>query len=215
MTYDFPSAPSVGVPMKPAQASQAARDLLALRRSAGKRALNSPGPAPAQLDRLLEIAARVPDHRRLGPWRFIVFEGDAREHFNQAAVNIQTHEDPDASHQMLADTASYFSRAPVVIAVISSPDTAHKTPVWEQQLSAGAVCLNLLLAANASGWAGCWLTEWIAYSRGINALLNLSDTERVAGYIYLGTATEPPQERMRPDIDGKIRRWTPVGEERQ
>ena len=106
-----------------------------------------------------------------------------------------------------ADTAGYFTRAPVVVAVISSPDITHKTPVWEQELSCGAVCHNLLLTANASGWAGCWLTEWIAFSDGINTLLGLTEHERIAGFIYLGTAKENPQERLRPEISTKIERW--------
>ena len=195
--------------MLPAQASSEARRVIALRRSAGKRTLSEPGPNPAELDQLLAAAMRVPDHRRLTPWRFIVFEGDSRHQFNTAATEIQRSEDPSASEQMLADTACYFSRAPVVIAVISSPDTAHKTPVWEQELSAGALCQNLLLAANASGWAGCWLSEWISFSDGINQLLGLAPTERLAGYIYLGTATMHPQERMRPDPASRISRWSP------
>ncbi len=136
-----------------------------------------------------------------------MFSGDGRAAFNQRAVEIQKQENPDATEAMLADTAGYFTRAPVVIAVISSPDVAHKTPVWEQELSAGALCFNLLLTANASGWAGCWLTEWIAFSPGINALLELTEDERIAGYIYLGTAKEGPQERMRPDASSKIKHW--------
>ena len=136
-----------------------------------------------------------------------MFEGDKRAAFNARAVEVQKAENPDASEMMLADTAGYFTRAPVVIAVISSPDPTHKTPVWEQELSVGALCLNLLLAANASGWAGCWLTEWIAFSDGINQVLGLTEHERIAGYIYLGTAREDPQERLRPDVSSKIVRW--------
>lgn len=181
--------------------------LLALRRSISKRGFVEPGPSRHALDDLLTVATRVPDHRRLAPWRFLVFEGDARERFNTSAVEIQKQENPDATETMLADTSGYFTRAPVVIAVISSPDVTHKTPVWEQELSCGAVCYNLLLAANASGWAGCWLTEWIAYSDGIKTLLGLTEHERIAGYIYLGTAKENPQERLRPDVSGKIKRW--------
>lgn len=183
--------------------------MIALRRSTSKRGLIAPGPDPAALDDILTVATRVPDHRRLAPWRFLVFEGDARAQFNAKAVDIQKAEHPEATEAMLADTASYFSRAPVVVAVISSPDPSHKTPVWEQELSCGALCQNLLLAANASGWAGCWLTEWIAFSPGINALLGLTEHERIAGYIYLGTAKENPQERLRPDLSSKIQRWQP------
>ena len=188
--------------------SSDARTLIALRRSTSKRGLTEPGPSGAQLDDLLTVATRVPDHRRLAPWRFLVFEGDARAAFNAKAVEIQQQEDPGATETMLADTAGYFTRAPVVVAVISSPDISHKTPVWEQELSCGAVCQNLLLAANASGWAGCWLTEWIAFSPGIKALLDLSENERVAGFFYFGTAKENPQERLRPDLDAKIQRWS-------
>ncbi|MBO6687017.1 MAG: nitroreductase [Henriciella sp.] len=207
MTALFPSAPPFGTPMLPVRPSPDARQLIALRRSVSKRGLMAPGPDATTLDELLTVAARVPDHRRLAPWRFLVFEGDAREAFNQRAVEIQKREDPDASEIMLTDTAGYFTRAPVVVAVISSPDPTHKTPVWEQELSCGALCQNLLLAANASGWAGCWLTEWIAFSAGINSLLGLTETERIAGYIYLGTAKDTPQERMRPDTASKIKRW--------
>lgn len=207
MTGLFPKSPPLGTPMIATRPSADARNLIALRRSASKRGLIAPGPTKDQLDDLLTVATRVPDHRRLAPWRFLVFSGDARAAFNQRAVEIQKQENPDATEAMLADTAGYFTRAPVVIAVISSPDVAHKTPVWEQELSAGALCFNLLLTANASGWAGCWLTEWIAFSPGINALLELTEDERIAGYIYLGTAKEDPQERMRPDASSKIKHW--------
>ena len=194
--------------MLPARASADARQLIALRRSVSKRGLIEPGPSGEALDILLTVAARVPDHRRLAPWRFLVFEGQSRQEFNARAVEIQKQENANATETMLADTAGYFTRAPVVIAIISSPDVTHKTPVWEQELSCGAVCHNLLLTANASGWAGCWLTEWIAFSDGIDALLGLSEHERVAGFIYLGTAKENPQERLRPDVSTKIQRWT-------
>lgn len=208
MTQMFPPAPPLGTPMLAARPSTEARQSLALRRSTSKRGLIAPGPPPEALDELLTVATRVPDHRRLAPWRFLVFEGDQRQAFNAKAVEIQKQENPDATEAMLADTASYFTRAPVVVAIISSPDPTHKTPVWEQELSCGALCFNLLMAANASGWAGCWLTEWIAFSPGINALLGLTEHERIAGYVYLGTAKDKPQERLRPDVSGKIARWS-------
>lgn len=207
MTMLFPHAPPLGTPMLATRPSADARTLLALRRSTSKRGLIAPGPDSNAVNDLLTVAARVPDHRRLSPWRFLVFEGDARDDFNKRAVEIQRSEDPDATDTMLADTAGYFTRAPVVVAVVSSPDVTHKTPVWEQELSCGALCQNLLLTANASGWAGCWLTEWIAFSQGINKLLGLTEHERIAGYIHLGTAKDNPQERLRPDVGKKITRW--------
>ena len=208
MTQIFPPAPPLGTPMLAARPSPEARQSIALRRSTSKRGLIAPGPSSAALDELLTVATRVPDHRRLAPWRFIVFEGEQRQAFNDRAVEIQKQETPDATETMLADTAGYFTRAPVVVAIISSPDPTHKTPVWEQELSCGALCFNLLMAANASGWAGCWLTEWIAFSPGINTLLGLTEHERIAGYVYLGTAKDRQQERLRPDVANKIKRWT-------
>lgn len=185
-----------------------ARALLALRRSAGKQFLTEPGPSPEALDELLTIAARVPDHRKLSPWRFIVFEGDARVEFGHAIAKIHGANLPDAESQDVLFAAGLPLRAPVMVAVISSPDHTHKTPVWEQELSAGAVCHNLLLAANASGWAGVWLTEWLAFDKQVDAVLGLKEGERVAGYIYLGTATMASLERPRPDMSEKVTRWT-------
>lgn len=190
--------------------STPSRDLIALRRSMSKQMIGAPGPTGHELTELLKIAARVPDHRRLGPWRFIVFEGEARAAFGAAAAEIQEQEQPEASEHVLETTKRYFLRAPTVIAVVSSPKNDPKqTPIWEQELSAGALCQNLLLAANASGWAGCWLSEWIAYSDGINTLLGLEASERIAGYIYLGSAKANPQERMRPDLSERISHWAP------
>lgn len=189
-----------------ARPSREARDLLALRRSAGSKMLTSPGPSSAELDELLSIAARVPDHRKLEPWRFIVFEGASRERFGAQIEAIYKSENPEADTAELALERARFLRAPCVTAIISSPDTGHKTPVWEQQLSAGAVCYNLLLAANAAGWAGVWLTEWLAFDPQIANALNLGDDERVAGFVYLGTGKANSPERPRPDMASKITR---------
>jgi nitroreductase len=105
-------------------------------------------------------------------------------------------------------TRGLFMRAPVVVAVISSPKDDNRTPVWEQELSAGALAYNLLLTANAAGWAGCWLTEWISFSSGINKLLGLEHSERVAGFIYLGTSRVAPPERGRACMADIVTRWS-------
>lgn len=203
----FPDPPRPGETIASARPGQEVREFLALRRSAGKRTLCAPGPSAEGLENIIKIACRIPDHRRVAPWRFIVFSGDARNEFNQKAVMIQQQETPGIGEAALAETAAAFTRAPVIVGVVSSPDPTHKTPVWEQELSAGAVCYNLLLAANASGWAGCWLTEWLCYSPGIAGLMGLGKTERLAGLLYFGTASCDPQERMRPDIPSKISHW--------
>lgn len=207
MSKQFPKAPNQGVTMPATRPSAAAREFLALRRSIGKQAISSPGPSGDEIEELISIAARVPDHRRLSPWRFIVFTGDARERFNQQASEILAKEQPSATDIQRHEASTLFSRAPVVVGVVSSPNKEHKTPVWEQELSCGAACYNVLLAANSAGWASCWLTEWIAFSAGINELLKLSSNERMAGFIYIGTATSDPQERLRSDLSDKIDHW--------
>ena len=194
--------------MLPIRPSAEARALMALRRSAGKNTLGEPGPSDADIAQLLTVAARVPDHRRLEPWRFIVFSGEGRAAFGREIARIFAAGTPDADPAAIATEAARFERAPVVIAVISSPDKTHKTPVWEQELSAGAVCQNLLLAANAAGWAGVWLSEWLAFHADINEALDLSLNERVAGFIYLGTASYNPPERPRANIATKITHYS-------
>ena len=207
MTDIFPPAPAIGTPLLATRPSADARRLLALRRSASKHHLTSPGPAPQALDELLKVAARVPDHRRLSPWRFIVFDGEARKDFGEALARIYDKNTPDADAQKVLETASLPMRAPVIVTVVSSPVDDGRTPVWEQELSAGAVCQNLLLAANAAGWAGIWLTEWLAFDKQVADLLGLADTERVAGFIYLGTATLASPERARTVMAENVTRW--------
>lgn len=192
--------------MAASKPDQTIRDFLALRKSANKLFLKDPGPDAAELDALLNVAVRVPDHRKLTPWRFIVFEGDARLNFGRELATLAGQK-PEAEERDVMEAAGLFLRAPTVVAVISSPIQDGRTPIWEQELSAGALCYNLLLAANASGWAGVWLSEWIAYDEGVKKLLGLRDAERVAGFIYLGTASADPQERMRPETASLVTRW--------
>ena len=205
MTKRFPPAPPLGDPMLAVRPSAETRALLALRRSANKQFIAAPGPSPEDLDELLEIAARVPDHRKLSPWRFLVFEGEARNRFGDGLAGILSAR--SAPDNEVEAARKLLLRAPVVVCVVSSPVHDGRTPVWEQELSAGAVCYNLLLAANASGWAGAWLSEWPAFDADAGKLLGLEDGERVAGFIYLGTATLAPPERPRADMAEKIVRW--------
>lgn len=206
MTKRFPPPPLRDVPLAAARPSAEARALLALRKSANKLLLGAPGPDPAELDELLLVAARVPDHRKLGPWRFVVLEGDARAKFGASlAAILRSRVAPDAH---VADAEKSMLRAPVVVIVISSPVEDGRTPVWEQELSAGALCYNLLVAANASGWAGVWLTEWAAYDAEAGALLDLKDKERIAGFVHLGTARAATPERVRAEIAPRLQRWT-------
>lgn len=184
--------------MAPANPSAEAIKMLRLRRSCPADMLGGPGPDAETLQDILTIAARVPDHRRVTPYRFIVFEGEARERFGEILKSAYLANDPEAESRRVDCEQNRFMRAPVVVAVVSSVNPNHRTPEWEQVLSAGAVCQNMLLAASAHGFAAQWLTEWYAFDEKVLVPLGLGPDERIAGFIYIGTATEDPKERARP-----------------
>lgn len=181
---------------------------LSTRRSVKPDRLIAPGPSPNEVETMLKIASRVPDHKKLAPWRFIVIEGEARDQLGEIAAEACAAEDKEPpSPVRLATERGRIARAPLVIAVISHVVAHRSAPEWEQILSAGAACLNLCLAANAMGYGTSWVTEWIAYSGGVRAALGLAENERIAGFIYIGTPAEPPQERERPALSDIVKRW--------
>src|SRR5579871_6705005 len=179
-------------------------DLLSRRRSASAKAMGAPGPNPDQLQQILQIASRTPDHGKLFPWRFIIFEGDSRAAFGEVLDAALLARSPDAGDGVRDVERSRFLRAPIIVAVISALKTAKPIPEWEQILSAGAVCQNMLLGAAALGFGANWITEWYAYDQLVLKALDLTQGERVAGYIYIGTASEPLTERDRPDLSTLI-----------
>jgi nitroreductase len=181
---------------------------LSARRSVKPDRLVAPGPTPVELDTILTIASRVPDHKKLAPWRFIVLEGEARARLGEivAEACIAAEKEPP-SHVRLETERTRLMRAPMVIAVVSRVTAHRSAPEWEQVLSAGAACLNLCLAANALGYGTSWITEWIAYNEAVGAALHLADHERIAGFIYVGTPMERPEERERPALAEIVSRW--------
>ena len=183
-------------------------DLLATRRSVKPAALAAPGPTPAQLDQILTLAARVPDHKKVEPWRFIVFEGEARATFGDVIADACKAEDKMApSESRLATERERLMRAPTVVCVISRVVETPGAPEIEQLLSCGAACQNLVLAANGMGFGTNWITEWIAFSPRVRAGLKLADNERIAGFIYIGTAKERQPDRERPSLAKVVTRW--------
>ena len=184
-------------------------ELLLTRRSVKAMMLAEPGPTPDQLTTILTVAARVPDHKKLVPWRFIVFEGEARVNFGRVLIEAcvaEEKEPPSAARLEIERTR--LLRAPTVVAVISSAMPNPGAPEWEQVLSCGAACQNLCLAANAMGFGTCWITEWYAYSSGVRSALDLAGNEKVAGFIYIGTARDRQPDRERPDLAKITSRWT-------
>ena len=159
-------SPQFGEPLAPSARNEAFFSALQKRRSTAADLLGGPGPDQETLKKILEIGARVPDHRRVVPFRYILFEGDARVRFGDVlkAVYEKT---PDATPERAEGERRRFERAPLVVAVVSSVDKAHKTPEWEQVLTAGAVCENILIACSAAGFAAQWLTEWYAFDDAV------------------------------------------------
>ena len=177
------------------------------RRSVPAKWLGQPGPTGAEIDTLLTVAARVPDHGKLAPWRFIVIEGDARERMGDILVKAFLADQPDADAEKVATERGRFAQAPLVVAVVSRVTPHVKIPDWEQVLSAGAVCMNLLNAATALGYGAVWLTGWAAYDRRILDALGLGADERIAGFIHIGTAQERPADRARPELSDIVTRF--------
>lgn len=184
------------------------RALLATRKSASAKAMGAPGPTAEQLSEILRLAVRVPDHGKLAPWRFILWEGDARAAFGDVMKARWQQLHPEHGEQTLAAVHGLFLRAPTVLGVVSTASEHPKIPVWEQQLSAAAVCMNILYAATAMGLGCQWNTDWVAYDAEIAAAMGLKPDEKVAGLIYLGTPTAPLEDRPRPDPATLLVKWS-------
>ncbi|MGV6874502.1 nitroreductase family protein [Pseudochelatococcus sp. B33] len=183
------------------------------RRSAAPLLLAEPGPDADMLRRLITIAMRVPDHGKLEPWRFIVLAGDARHEAARRLGAVYDGENPDESAdkraKQIEKTAATLTAAPVAVIVVSRADPEARKPEWEQILSAGAACMNLLTAATLAGFDGVWLTGWPAYSEGAKRVFGIGEKERVAGIVHIGTASEAQKDRSRPDFDEKVTFWKP------
>jgi len=176
-------------------------DLLKSRRSIKPREMGGPGPSPAELETILTIGARVPDHGKLTPWRFIVFEGEARRAAGTAIAAAFRVKYPDAKPEHVEAERERLARAPLVVAVVSRAGPHVKIPEWEQVLSAGAAAMSLVLAAHALGYGASWITEWYAYDRGVLDALGLAPHERIAGFIHIGRPPGRPEDRPRPPLD--------------
>jgi len=201
VTNPVPDAPQFGEAL-PTEASPATLSFLARRRSASALTLRGPGPSSEELDNLLRLATRVPDHGKLAPWRFIVIEGEGKAALAEDLTAI-AQQRPDAPKALAA--LGKFNAPPLAICVVSRIK-AGDIPEWEQQLSAGAVCISLVNAASAMGYGANWITDWYSTHQAATGRIGLAPEERVAGMVYIGTPAEPPQERVRPDLSPLITR---------
>ena len=181
--------------------------LLATRRSGKPRDLVAPGPDADQLAQILAIAARTPDHGKLAPWRFVVVGQDQRTALAALIIDAYRVERPTASRTEIEALDQFAHQAPALVVVLSSPKPSH-IPVFEQELSTGAACMNLLHAVHALGFAGGWLTGWPSYSDTVRDAFG-EGHERIAGFLFVGTPSRPPDERPRPDMERVVSRWRP------
>jgi nitroreductase len=182
-------------------------DLLKTRRSVKPIELAGPPPTAAEVETLLTVASRVPDHGKLTPWRFIVFEGDARLTAGAKIAEVFKLNRPEATPDQVEMEGKRLARAPLVIAVVSRAGAHVKIPEWEQVLSAGAAATSLVFAAHAMGFAASWLTEWYAYDRRVLDALGLAPNERIAGFVHIGRPVKPSEDRPRPSLNEIVTRF--------
>ncbi|MGA9087852.1 MAG: nitroreductase [Bradyrhizobium sp.] len=182
-------------------------DFLKTRRSVKPRDMTGPGPSPADLATILTIGARVPDHGKLAPWRFIIFEGDARVRAGEVIAKVFARKNPNAPPAEIDVEKRRLTDAPLVIGVVSFTKPHPKVPPWEQELSAGASAMNIVTAATALGYGACWLTGWFAFDRDVLEGLGLKADEKLAGFIHIGTPGKPSEDRPRPALADIVTRF--------
>lgn len=180
---------------------------LKTRRSVGQRFLGEPGPSPAELDEMLRIATRVPDHGKLTPWRLVVFEGEARAQAGELLARLAQSRRPELDEASLAVEREQLLPAPVVVGVLLSPRDHPKVPEWEQLISAGNVAFALEHAAFAMGYAATWTTRWLAHDDEAARLLGARPGERFIGFVHIGTPRSAPEDRPRPELTEVVSRW--------
>jgi nitroreductase len=181
--------------------------LMASRRSGKARNLVAPGPDAEQLRRILTAATRVPDHGKIFPWRFVVIGPEQRAAFAALLHRAYATDVTEPRDKERAGIDEFAHQAPLLVVAISRPDTTRPIPLWEQELSAGAACMNLLVAAAAHGFQGTWLTDWPAYSETVRKAF--TDSGRIAGFLFLGTSSRPLEERPRPVYEEVVSAWQP------
>jgi nitroreductase len=182
-------------------------EFLKTRRSVKPREMRGPGPSQAELETILTIGSRVPDHGKLAPWRFIVFEQDARARAGEVIADVFARKNPQATEAEIEVEKKRLMDAPLVIAVVSFARPHPKVPEWEQQLSAGASAMNIVTAASALGYGANWLTGWFAFDRDVLDRFGLKPDEKIAGFIHIGTPTKPNEDRPRPALGDIVTRF--------
>ena len=183
--------------------------LVATRRSGKPRDMIAPGPSAEQLRTILKAATRVPDHGKLAPWRFVIIAEDGRDSLSELLTSAYRAEKPDAGRLEIDAMDQFARQAPCLVVALSCPVIDSKIPVWEQELSVGAACMQLLNAVHAEGFVGGWLTGWPAYSEAVRTAFG-GEHDRIAGFIFIGTPGKAQEERPRPAYDAVVQNWKPA-----
>lgn len=176
---------------------------LLTRRSVPMKDLKEPVPKADELALILRAATRVPDHGKLTPWRIRILRSEGQGRLGAIAARQFAHHHPEATEAELTHEVKRFTRAPLVLAVLSTP-VADSKPIWEQELSAGAVCMNILHAVHMMGYGAKWITEWVAYDPAIITALGGKEGDKIAGFIYIGSKTTEPEDRDRPKLEDVV-----------
>ena len=188
-----------------------ALSLLQTRRSCRPRDLVAPGPSAAELSQILTIASRIPDHGKLSPWRFVHVPAAARGALQTLLERAYREERPEAGRLEVKAVERFAKQAPELVVVLSAPVDSSKIPLWEQQLSCGAACMNLLNAVHALGYAAGWVTGWATYSETVRQAFARAGADRIAGFIFIGTPSAELEERPRPPLAEVASEWVPGG----
>lgn len=188
-------------------------DFLLTRRSAPISALTGPGPDMNEIETLIRVASRVPDHGRLVPWRFILYRGSVREEIGEKLADLAVEREGELPEARLEQERKRFARAPLVVGIVSCPRENIRIPEWEMFLSGGAAAMNLVTAASAMGYGAAWITNWYSNDEKGRAILGLAPDERVIGFVHIGNYEGPATERPRPEFDAIVSEYTgPYGE---
>ena len=179
---------------------------LSSRRSGRPRDMIAPGPSDEQIENIVTTALRTPDHGKLAPWRVIHVDNDQRTLLAAELTKAYRLEKPDAGRLELEALEAMAHQGPTLLVVMSSPTTSTKIPLWEQQLSCGAFCMNILHAIHAQGFVGGWITGWPTYNDNVRDLLGKAP-EHIAGFIFAGTAGAELEERPRPELNSILSKW--------
>ncbi len=186
-------------------------EYLLKRRSQFAITLSEPGPSEEQVTQILTAAARVPDHGKLAPWRFILYRGEGRAKIGEKLAELQQARGVVLDDETRAKELRRFTRSPLVVGVVSRAASHPKIPLWEQELSVGAACMNLVIAAGASGFGVQWISEWYCFDKEASSYLGCKEGERFAGFVHIGTPTMETTDRRRPELAEIVSEWSEEG----